>query len=110
MTDNPGIGQNGRRNNAAAETRNERHMNHLALTASLHYGLRHSYGLHPGYGYGHGSGWITHMIISSVIHGMIYSVIFRILSHLSLSEAVLLVVVVIALIYAANRNRGYRRW
>jgi hypothetical protein len=87
----------------------EHHVNGLLHLAGYHstFGYHHAY-FHPGYG--HGSDWITHMIISSVIHGLIYSVIFRFLSHLSLPEAILLAVVVIALIYGWNRNRGYRRW
>ena len=50
------------------------------------------------------------MIISSIIHAMIYSVIFRLLSHLSLGEIVCLTVAVIVVLYSWNRNRGYRRW
>ena len=84
-------------------------MNPLVHLARYHpgFGYHHAYAYH---GYGHGSSWITHMIISSVIHGLIYSVIFRVLRHLSLGEVVLLAVIVIALIYASNRDRGYRRW
>jgi hypothetical protein len=74
------------------------------------------FGYHPSYvHYGaasphaFGGGWLTHMIVSSVIHAMIYSVIFRLLSHLSLGEAVLLVVVVIAVLYGASRANA-RRW
>jgi hypothetical protein len=74
-----------------------------------------SFGYHPSYasyGYHHalGGGWIAHMILSSMIHAMIYSVIFRLLGHLSLGEDICLVVAVIALIYSWNRNRSYRRW
>jgi hypothetical protein len=74
---------------------------------------RPSFGYHSSsYGYHHalGGGWITHMIIASVIHAMIYSVIYRLLSHLSLGEIVCLAVAVIVLLYNWNRNRGYRRW
>ena len=74
--------------------------------------LVHLARFHPGYGFhhgmAHGSGWITQMIISSVIHGLIYSVIFRALRHLSLGEVVLIAAVVIALIYSARRSP--RRW
>ena len=49
------------------------------------------------------------MIVSSMIHAMIYSVIFRLLDHLSLGQAVLLVVIVIAVLYGLNRNNA-RRW
>ena len=55
-------------------------------------------------------GWIGHMVVSSIIHGLIYGAIFRILRHLSLGEVVLLALVVIGLLYAWNRERGVRRW
>ncbi|HTJ90829.1 MAG TPA: hypothetical protein VL356_11700 [Acidocella sp.] len=75
------------------------------------FGYSHPGYAHYGYGYSHavGGGWLTHMVISSVIHAMIYSVIFRLLGHLSLGQAVLLVVVVIAVLYALNRGNA-RRW
>lgn len=67
----------------------------------------YGYGMHHGYG---GGGWIGHMVISSIIHGLIYGVIFRVLRHLSLSEIVLLAVLVIGGIYLWNRNNTVRRW
>ena len=75
------------------------------------YGYHPSYYAHSGYGYSHalGGGWLTHMIVSSIIHAMIYSVIFRLLGHLSLGEAVVLVVVVIGVLYSLSRNNA-RRW
>jgi len=77
--------------------------------------MHHGYGYQPGFGHhyfpgGGGGGWLTHMIISSVVHGLIYGAIFRLLRHLSLAEIVLLVVLVIGGIYAWNRNRYNRRW
>ena len=78
-------------------------MNPITPTAWMH----HAYGYHHAYG---GGSWITHMVVSSIIHGLIYGVIFRVLRHLSLGEIVLLAIVVIGLFYAWNRNRGYRRW
>ena len=76
---------------------------------------RHAYGYaSPGYGYHHGfgggGGWIGHMVVSSIVHGLIYGVIFRLLSHLSLGEMVLLAVLVIGGLYMWNRNRSYRGW
>ncbi len=88
-------------------------MTKLAHLARYHpaFGYHPAYGYHHAYGYGGGSGWITHMIISSVIHGLIYSAIFRVLRHLSLAEILVLVAIVIWAIYAWNRrNRAYRRW
>ncbi|MGI4745293.1 MAG: hypothetical protein ACRYGI_06490 [Janthinobacterium lividum] len=75
--------------------------------------MHHGYGYQPGFGHhfpGGGGGWLTHMIVSSVVHGLIYGAIFRLLRHLSLSEIVLLVVLVIGGIYVWNRNRYNRRW
>ena len=83
-------------------------MNYLVQAA-----WHRSYGYAPSYGYHHafgGGSWIGHMVVSSVIHGLIYGVIFRVLSHLSLSEMVLLAVLVIGGLYVWNRDRGYRRW
>ena len=89
----------------------ETNMNNLQLAAWVHRG----YGYAPSYGYHHsfggGGSWVGHMVLSSVIHGLIYSVIFRALAHLSLGEVVLLAVLVIGGIYLWNRDRGgYRRW
>lgn len=76
--------------------------------------MRHGYGYQPGFGHhyfpGAGGGWLTHMIVSSVVHGLIYGAIFRLLRHLSVVEIVLLVVLVIGGIYAWNQNRYNRRW
>ena len=78
-------------------------MNPLTPAAWMH----QAYGYHHAYG---GGSWIAHMVVSSIIHGLIYGAIFRVLRHLSLGEIVLLAVVVIGLLYSWNRNRGYRRW
>lgn len=76
--------------------------------------MHHGYGYQPGFLHhfpgGGGGGWLTHMIISSVVHGLIYGAIFRLLRHLSLTEIVLLVVLVIGGIYVWNQNRYNRRW
>jgi hypothetical protein len=88
-------------------------MNPLIHLARL--GFHPSFGYHPyhayGYGYGHAfGGGIGHMIVSAVIHAMIYSAIFRLFSHLSLGAIVLIVVAVIVVLYALNRNTRYQRW
>ena len=75
--------------------------------------MHRGYGFAPSYGYHHGFGggsWVGHMVLSSVIHGLIYSVIFRVLGHMSLGEIVLLAVLVIGGIYLWNRDRVPRRW
>ena len=84
-------------------------MNRLAPAAWM----RHGYGYQPGFGLHHGYGggsWITHMVVSSIIHGLIYGAIFRMLRHLSLGEILLIALVVIGLLYAWNRERSFRRW
>lgn len=84
-------------------------MNYLMQTSWTHrsYGYAPSYGYHHAYG---GGSWVGHMVVSSVIHGLVYSVIFRVLRHMSLSEVVLLVVLVIGGIWWWQRNQGVRRW
>ena len=65
------------------------------------------------YHYGYGGGWtdwIGHMLVSSVIHALIYSVIFRLMSHLTLPQALVLVVVVIAVLFVWARSRDRRGW
>jgi len=54
--------------------------------------------------------WITHMLVSSVIHALIYSVIFRLISHLTLTQAIVLVVVVVVALYLWGRSRDRRGW
>lgn len=75
---------------------------------------RHGYGYAPsGYGMHHaygGGSWIAHMVVSSIVHGLIYGIIFRVLRHMSLGEIVLLAVLVIGGLYLWNRNRDAQRW
>ena len=84
-------------------------MNHLTPIAWHHgYGYAPSgYGVHHAFG---GGSWIAHMVVSSVIHGLIYSIIFRVLRHMSLGEIVLLAVLVIGGLYLWSRNRSAPRW
>ena len=51
---------------------------------------------------------LTHMIVAAVINGLIFSVIFRLVSHLTLPEALLLLAVVIGLGYLWARSRDRR--
>ena len=64
--------------------------------------------------YYHGGGGmvsgLTGMIVSSVIHGLIFSVIFRLISQLTLSQALILVAVVIGGAYVWARSRDRARW
>ena len=66
---------------------------------------------HYGYGYGGGwTDWIAHMLVSSVIHALIYSVIFRVMRDLTLPQAIVLGVVVIAALFVGGRSRDRRNW
>lgn len=71
-----------------------------------------SFGHHHGFGFHHyaGMGWMGHIIVSSILHAMIFHLVFRGMSHLSFGEGVLLVVAVIGAVYWFNRRRPYRRW
>jgi hypothetical protein len=65
------------------------------------------------YHYGYGGGWtdwIGHMLVSSVIHALIYSVIFRLMRDLTLPQAIILAVVVIAALFLWARARDRRGW
>ena len=50
------------------------------------------------------------MVVSTVVHGLVYGVIFRLLSHLGLGGTLVLAVLVIGGLIMWNRNRSYRRW
>ena len=63
--------------------------------------------------YYHGGGMVsglTHMIVGSIINGLIFSVIFRLIAQLTLPQALVLVVVVIGLAYMWARSRDRARW
>jgi len=65
------------------------------------------------YHYGYGGGWtdwIAHMLVSSVIHALIYSLIFRLMRDLTLPQAIGLVVVVIVVLFVWGRSRDRRGW
>ena len=65
-----------------------------------------------GYHFGGGGAtdWVVHMVVGSIINGLIWSVIFRLVSHLTLSQAVLLAVVVVGGIFLWARQRDRARW
>lgn len=64
--------------------------------------------LAPASYYGHLA--VGHMVVSALIHGLIWSLVFRLLAHLSLPELVVLVVLVVGGIWLWSRNRDMRRW
>ncbi len=65
---------------------------------------------HYGYGHGNWSGWLAHVTISSAIHAMVYSVVFRLMHRLTLGEAVILVAVVLGGLFMWSRTRDPRGW
>lgn len=52
---------------------------------------------------------IGHMVVSSVIHGLVYDVIFKATRHLTVLQTAVLAVVVIAGVWLAARVFGARR-
>jgi hypothetical protein len=75
------------------------------------YGYGHNCSYAHGYGgYGGGSSdWIAHMVVSSVIHAVIYRFMFQLMHRLTLGQAALLVVVVLAVLFMWGRSRDQRR-
>jgi hypothetical protein len=80
------------------------------------YGCGHSYSYAHSYG-GGWSDWITHMVLSSVIHAVIYRFVaviyrfvFQLMHRMTLGEAALLVVVVVPGLIVWARSRDQRRW
>jgi hypothetical protein len=68
--------------------------------------------LYPlAYHYGGGwTDWLGHMALSTVIHALIYSVIFRMMHDLTLGQAVVVALVVLAAIFLWGRARDRRGW
>lgn len=64
---------------------------------------------HYGHSYGT-TGWITHMVISAVVHSLIYGAMFRVMRGMSLPEILLLAGVVIGGVYLWARQRDRRGW
>jgi hypothetical protein len=52
---------------------------------------------------------IGHMVVSSVVHGLVYDVIFKATRHLSVLQAAGLAVGVIAAVWLVARVAGNRR-
>ena len=81
-------------------------MHRLIQIAYSHQAYYPGYGFHRGYGSG---SWITNMVMSALVHSLIYGLVFRAMRHLTLPEAVLLVGAGIILVYTWSRARE-RRW
>ncbi|MCB8875134.1 hypothetical protein [Acidisoma silvae] len=66
---------------------------------------------HYGYGYHHGwTDWLGHTIASGIIHALIYSFIFRLMHHLTLGQAGLLVLAVLVVMFLLAHAGDRRRW
>ncbi len=75
------------------------------------YGATHAPGFIPAGG--HALGWFGHSIISAVIHGLIYSLIFRLFRNMSWTDVVVCTVVglgLAGLIYYWFTHRERRRY
>ena len=84
-------------------------MHRLIQVAYIHQAYHPGYGFHHGYGsYGSGS-WIANMVMSALVHSLIYGLVFKAMRHLTLPEAVLLAGAGIILVYMWSRSRE-RRW
>jgi hypothetical protein len=70
----------------------------------------HGYSYSHAHSYGGGwSDWIAHVVLSSVIHAVIYRFVFQLMHRLTLGQAALLVVVVLAVLFMWARSRDQRR-
>lgn len=60
---------------------------------------------HAYYGHHAATGWTGHMIVSSLVHGLVYGLVFKVMRSLSLPEAIVLVGLVLVTIYWVARRR-----
>jgi hypothetical protein len=75
--------------------------------------VAYRYGHIHTFGYSHGGGWsdwIAHTVLSSIIHAVIYRIVFQMMHRLTLGEAVVLVVAVIAVLVVWGRSQDRRGW
>jgi hypothetical protein len=54
--------------------------------------------------------WLAHVTISAVVHAMIYGFVFRLIHHLTLGQAAVLVAVVLGCLFVWSRTRDRRGW
>jgi hypothetical protein len=71
--------------------------------------LLHVIGYHNDYG-GGTVDWLTHVVVSSVINGLIYGLIFRAMHELTLGQAAVLVLVVLVGAFLWARSRDRQGW
>lgn len=55
-------------------------------------------------------GWLIRSIENAVVHALIFGLVFRLLRQLTLGEAVVLVVAILAVMFLWARARDRRRW
>ena len=63
---------------------------------------------HHSYGGNGMTDWIAHMAISSVVHALIYGLVFKIMHQLTLVQAVVLVAVVLGVLIMWGQSRDRR--
>jgi hypothetical protein len=70
------------------------------MMAAYHHGRVHSSGW---------ADWITHHVVSAIIHSVIYGAMFKLMHRLTLAEAVVLAVMVVGVLFLWGRARDGRR-
>lgn len=75
-------------------------MNDLAIIAYHH---THGFGVSW-------TDWLAHVTISSLFHALVYGFVGKLMRQMSLGEAALLVVVVLAGLFVWARSRDRRGW
>jgi Flp pilus assembly protein TadB len=75
------------------------------MTELVFLAYRHAYGYGGGW-----TDWIAHTALSSVIHALIYGLVFKLMHRLTLGEAVVLVVAVLVVVFMWSRSRNRRGW
>ncbi len=63
---------------------------------------------HHGFGFGGATDWLTHMVLSAVVHALVYGFIFRLLRHLTFGQEAVLVGLVLVGILMWGRGRDRR--
>jgi hypothetical protein len=64
---------------------------------------------HHAYAYGW-TEWLAHVTSSAVVHAVIYSFVFRLMHHLTLGQAAVVVVMVLGCLFVWARSRDRRGW
>ena len=54
--------------------------------------------------------WLAHVTVSAVVHALVYGFVFRLMHHLTLTQAAVLVVVVLGCLFMWSRTRERRGW